>query len=576
MRYFALATDYDGTIAHHGKVNKATADAMKGLRDAGCKCILVTGRVMPELLKDCDCIEQFDRIVAENGALLYDPATKSQRLLCESPPEEFVARMRSLVPAPLEVGEAIVATWEPFQHEALRAIQEMGLELQVIFNKGAVMVLPTGVNKATGLQAALFELGLSPHNVVGVGDAENDHAFLALCECSAAVANAVPALKDRADLVTKGDHGAGVVELIARMMKSDLAELTPRLSRHDILFGKNDDDTDEFFEPFGVNLLVAGSSSGGKTTLTSGLLERLAAAKYQFVAIDPEGDYTGFADAVQLGDTTRAPLIDEILDLLADPNQSVIVNLLGVPLDHRPAFFAQLMPRLQAMRSLNGRPHWIVVDEAHHLLHAHAKVAELSLPATTSGLMFVTVHPDVMAPEAIQLVNTMLAVGDKPENTLGRFSKASGRNLPAVAPTKLERGEALLWRAEQNEIVKVKVEPPVHEHQRHSRKYAAGNLGQDRSFYFRGPKQKLNLRASNLFLFLQIADGVDDETWMHHLNNGDYSEWFRVNIKDDELAAAAERIEQDSSLSPEESRSAIREEVESRYTLPVDQPTGQP
>ena len=48
----------------------------------------------------------------------------------------------------------------------------------MIFNKGAVMILPSGVNKATGLAAALEELGLSPHNVVGVGDAENDHAFL--------------------------------------------------------------------------------------------------------------------------------------------------------------------------------------------------------------------------------------------------------------------------------------------------------------------------------------------------------------------------------------------------------------
>lgn len=576
MRYFALATDYDGTIAHHGKVNEATADAIQRLREAGCQCILVTGRVMPELLKDCTCIEQFDRIVAENGALLYDPATKAQKLLCEAPPEEFVDRMRSLVPAPLEVGEAIVATWEPFQHEALRAIQELGLELQVIFNKGAVMVLPTGVNKATGLHAALYELGLSAHNVVGVGDAENDHAFLAYCECAVAVANAVPALKERADLVTKCDHGAGVIELIDRMMKTDLGDLSPRLSRHDILIGKGEDGAEELFDPFGVNLLVAGSSSGGKTTLTSGLMERLAAAEFQFVAIDPEGDYAGFADAVQLGDTTRAPLIDEVLDLAADPGQSVLVNLLGVPLDRRPAFFAELMPRLQSMRSLSGRPHWIVVDEAHHLLHAHSKVAELALPATTSGLMFVTVHPDVMAPDALKLVNTMLAVGDKPEETLARFWKASGRSCLSVEPTKLDRGEALLWRTGKDNVVKVKTEPPTHEHQRHSRKYAAGNLGQDRSFYFRGPDKKLNLRASNLFLFLQIADGVDDETWQHHLQNGDYSEWFRVNIKDDDLSAAAEQIEQDSSLSPEESRSAIRDAVESRYTLPVDQPTGQP
>ena len=65
------------------------------------------------------------------------------------------------------------------------------------------------MNKATGLSAALEELDLSPHNVVGVGDAENDHAFLSLCEFSAAVANALPMLKERADFVTERSHGAG-------------------------------------------------------------------------------------------------------------------------------------------------------------------------------------------------------------------------------------------------------------------------------------------------------------------------------------------------------------------------------
>ena len=111
----------------------------------------------------------------------------------------------------------IVATWVPHETAVLQVIHEMGLELQVIFNKDAVMVLPSGVNKATGLAAALDELHLSPHNVVGVGDAENDHAFLSFCEVAAAVDNALPMLKERADIVTTGHHGAGVVELAEQM-----------------------------------------------------------------------------------------------------------------------------------------------------------------------------------------------------------------------------------------------------------------------------------------------------------------------------------------------------------------------
>jgi HAD superfamily hydrolase (TIGR01484 family) len=111
--------------------------------------------------------------------------------------------------APLSCGRVIVATWHPHETTVVEVIRELGLELQIIFNKEAVMVLPSGINKATGLRVALDSLGLSPHNVVGVGDAENDHAFLSLCECAVAVANALPMVQERADWTTSHDHGPG-------------------------------------------------------------------------------------------------------------------------------------------------------------------------------------------------------------------------------------------------------------------------------------------------------------------------------------------------------------------------------
>src|SRR5262249_46686006 len=142
---------------------------------------------------------------------------------------------------PLAAGRVIVATWEPMQVAVMDAIREMGIELQVIFNKGAVMILPSGTNKASGLLRSLRELQLSPHNTVGVGDAENDHAFLSLCECSVAVANAIPMLKERADLVTAGAHGEGVVELIEELIATDLAGIAPRLVRHELPLGQRED-----------------------------------------------------------------------------------------------------------------------------------------------------------------------------------------------------------------------------------------------------------------------------------------------------------------------------------------------
>src|SRR4030095_2578913 len=114
----------------------------------------------------------------------------------------------------------------PHEKAVLDAIHVCGLELQVVFNKGAVMVLPSGVNKATGLAAALADMKRSPHNAVGVGDAESDHAFLAACECSVAVANALPALKEHASWVTAGDHGRGVQELARALVERDLRDVS--------------------------------------------------------------------------------------------------------------------------------------------------------------------------------------------------------------------------------------------------------------------------------------------------------------------------------------------------------------
>jgi phosphoglycolate phosphatase-like HAD superfamily hydrolase len=142
--------------------------------------------------------------------------------LAPEPPEAFVERLRALRVAPLSVGRSIVAIWEPHEMAVLEAIRDLGLELQIVFNKGAVMVLPAGVNKASGLKAALDDLGLSAHNVVAVGDAENDHAFMQASGFAVAVANALPTVKEEADLVTAGAPGAGVAELIEALVARDV------------------------------------------------------------------------------------------------------------------------------------------------------------------------------------------------------------------------------------------------------------------------------------------------------------------------------------------------------------------
>ncbi len=224
-RYHALACDYDGTIAHHGRVAPDVLDALGRVRRSGRNLVLVTGRVLPELAAVFPELDRFDRIVAENGAVLYRPASGETERLAAPADDRLVEALRARNVTPLSVGDCIVATWEPHEEAVLDAIRALGLELSVIFNKGAVMVLPSGIDKATGLTAALRDLGLSPRNTVGVGDAENDHAFLALCDCAVAVRNALPALQERADWVTGRDHGEGVIELADRLVGDDLASL---------------------------------------------------------------------------------------------------------------------------------------------------------------------------------------------------------------------------------------------------------------------------------------------------------------------------------------------------------------
>jgi hydroxymethylpyrimidine pyrophosphatase-like HAD family hydrolase len=231
MQYIALATDYDGTLAHHGHVDEETLESCRRLRESGRKLLLVTGRELPELQKTFPDYEICDLIVAENGALLYDPATGSEELLAEPPPPEFAAEMQARRLTPCSFGRVIIATWQPHEAPVLEIIRQLGLEYQIIFNKGAVMVLPSGVNKATGLAHALLRFGLTAEQVVGIGDAENDHAFLDACAVAVAVDNALGALKEHCDLVTSGDHGRGVQELIARLLADDLQSLGARRPR---------------------------------------------------------------------------------------------------------------------------------------------------------------------------------------------------------------------------------------------------------------------------------------------------------------------------------------------------------
>jgi HAD superfamily hydrolase (TIGR01484 family) len=565
MRFAALATDYDGTLADEGIVSPAAIETLRRFRASGRRVILLTGRTFASLLEAFPCPDEFDIIVAENGATLYNPATKSERALTDAPPAKFVQALEQAGVYPLDIGRVVVATSESQKQKVLDVIQQLGLELHIVFNKGSLMVLPGGINKATGLQAALNELHLSRHNVAGIGDAENDHAFLAACEFSAAVSNALPIIKQRVHFVAHHKDGRGVSELCDRILSDDLRRERARFGQP-ILIGRGEAGEDVTVDACGVTLL-AGSSGGGKSTLTTAFLEGLLAANYQFCAVDPEGDYELVGPLV-LGKPHHVPAVSEILAALQQPEQSVIVNLLSLDLEERPAFFKGLCERLEDFRSKTGRPHSIIADEAHHLLGSK-DLPESCLPKDHSGLMLITVKPERLPESLLKSAQLVIAAGDDPEKTLRSYCERVGIDPPTGIVAQRERGQCLGWRpGSPSAFVFTPVETQT-TRIRHRRKYAEGELAPERSFYFRGPDGKLNLRAFNLITFLQLMEGVDDETWLFHLKNRDFSDWFRREIKDEDLARDAEQVEQSPDASPLESRARFRTLITTRYTLPA-------
>lgn len=221
MRFLAIATDYDATLATNGCANPPALAALRGAQAAGRKLILITGRELESLRSVFPGSSLFDLIVAENGALLYSPSTGRERLLCQAVPNGLLRALRHRGVQPLSAGRCIIGTVNSQESVVRQAVEELQPHWGIIMNRESLMLLPDGIDKGTGLTAALEELGLSGEKVVGIGDAENDLAFLRMCGLSVAVGNAIPSLKRDVQLVTKAKAGSGVAEAVAHLFSID-------------------------------------------------------------------------------------------------------------------------------------------------------------------------------------------------------------------------------------------------------------------------------------------------------------------------------------------------------------------
>jgi hypothetical protein len=313
-------------------------------------------------------------------------------------------------------------------------------------------------------------------------------------------------------------------------------------------------------------VLVTGDPAAGKSRFAISVLEQLMAEGYQTCIVDPEGDYQGLESAIVLGTREQTPTVEEVLQVLSKPQESCVVSLFGAKADEQPELFNQLLRGLLEHRRKTGRPHWILVDEAHYPVPATWHHGDDIHIDQLDGVMFITAFLDRLHQDVLHGANIFLALSENPSKLMQQFCELSGAPRCVLSPpADGEAHQAAIWWREKGAPYWLKRIEPKGEHLRHQRTYLDGEMDEDMRFYFRGPENELNLGVQNLRMFMQIADGVDDATWEHHLRRGDYANWFREVILDDDLAALASRLEKDRKLSAQESREQLAKFILEKY-----------
>jgi hydroxymethylpyrimidine pyrophosphatase-like HAD family hydrolase len=441
VRYVALAAGFDGTLSRNGRCDERVLAVLRALAASGRKLILVTSRELRDLLDVFPEARLFDYLVAENGAVVHRPSSRESAILAQAPSEVLIHELRRRDVKPLSVGSVVVTTSNSHREVLTNVIQKLQLDSYVLDNGDTVAVLPVGVNKVTGVQQALEELGLSSHNLVAIGDAENDIALFEFAEHGVAVANATSAVKRVADRVTRAASAEGVAELANELLTTDLSGAP---TRRRIVLGNRGGANEVTLPTAHCSVLLSGPASSGKAALCNSVLSQYLSQHYQCCVI---GAYSsrGLMDrdgVLVCGDELNAPRHAEVLAALEQPVQSVIVNLAALRVPARAGFAEHLLERLASMQSRNGRPHAIVLDQAEGLLTDAAAISCNKLRGAMR--IYVTAQPQSLPQEVRESIEVVVALGDSVA-TLSSVSKRESTNYQEMDVGGLEVGQALLW-----------------------------------------------------------------------------------------------------------------------------------
>ena len=561
--FMVVAIDYDGTIAYHDVPDAAALEAIDSLRSRGVRVLLCTGRVLDDLRSVFPEVDRhFDALIVENGGVIVISSVES--CLVEPMAAELTAALEE-ARIPIRVGRVLLATDATHDELALSEIERLGLEAQLVYNRGALMILPAGVSKGSGLLHALGRMEFSRHNTIGIGDAENDHSLLHACEIGVAAGNAVPGLRAHADLCLAEPNGAGVAAFLNGPVLNNEVHVHP--DRWHVSVGVSDTGDVVRLPGSRINVVVAGASCTGKSHFAGMLVERLAELDYTVCVLDAEGDHAVLGrlpGIISVGGGGPLPSPSMLAATVQNRFSSVIVDLSSLGAEQKRKYCREALVALHALRQTRGFPHWIFIEEADQLL-ANSGLP-VSLEPTPHGYCYVTHRPAALDNDILSSLDAIVALPGA--ERYARILFSTSETVPdQEQPFRLQSGEALLARHDR--LLTFEVASRSSPHVRHQHKYMYAQVPADRRFYF-GPHDGGRRAAGNLVEFGNELGRIPLDALRAHLLAGDFSRWTRDVLADDELGARLRGVERwfraDPDADGEAARSAVRAAIQERYS----------
>jgi hypothetical protein len=462
--------------------------------------------------------------------------------------------------------------------QILAVIRELELPLVLVFNRSRLMVLPQAISKATGLHEVLNAFRLSVHNAIAIGDAENDHELLGVCEVGVAVSWGSRALQQDAEEVVQGDGPSAVAAYIRQAVQKKT--LPPDdLGRRQIMLGVREDGSPLALAIRGRNGLLAGDPQSGKSWLTGLFCEQLILQGYCVCVIDPEGDYVeleALPGVVAFGGDGPPPPLGDLSEALRHPDRSVVVDLSHVPYNEKVDYLNSLLPMLASLRQSSGLPHRIIVDEAHYFLQAPNARELLDLDSAAYAL--VTYRVSDLHPELHKAIDTIIVKSTTDPHEVQALAARYRHNTVETAWLTLlgglEVNEAILLPGMGEvggKLQKFKLLPRLTPHVRHRAKYLDVPVAEGKEFVFTDNGKPIEAPARTLKELVGLMASSPPAVLDGHARRGDFSRWIADVFRDYPLASDVRKVEQRYRLGHiRDLCPALAETIQERYEFSPD------